>query len=351
MTVPLRIAAATLGALMLGAMLIAASGASPVAAYAALFGESFFDYWGISDTMVRASPLLLTGLAVIVPMRAGLFNIGGEGQLYLGALVGTMAALALPELPGIVAIPLILLAGAAGGAAWTLLPALLRVRLGLNEVIVTLLLNFVAIHLVSWAVSGPLEAEGAPYPYSEEVSEAVRLPILMGRTDAHAGFAIGVGCAVALYLWMRLTVPGFRLEIVGRNVRAARYAGIDTGREMVRAMLLGGALAGLAGAIEVIGFKYRLFHLFSGGVGYDGIVVAFLAALNPLAAPIAAWFMAALSTGAGTMERAVGVEASVVEVIQGLLVLFVAAALALRTRTAARPRRRPVRPPEREPAK
>lgn len=317
-------------ALVIGAVLIALSGADPIAAYRALFAEAFGNYWGISDTVVRASPMLLSGLAVIVPMRAGLFNIGGEGQIYVGALAATLSALAAPGLPPVLAIPAVLVAGAVGGGLWALIPAVLRAWRGINEVIVTLLLNFVAIHVVSWAVSGPMKADGAPYPYSEEISETVRLPILMARTDAHAGLLIGVACALMVWAWMRFTVGGFRMDLAGRNPRAAQYAGVDLRREIVAGMVVGGALAGVAGAIEVVGLKYRLFHLFSDGYGYDGIVVAFLAALNPLAAPIAAWFMAGLSTGAGTMQRAVGVEGSVIEVVQSLIVLFVAAALAMR---------------------
>ena len=147
-------------------------------------------------------------------------------------------------------------------------------------------MNFIAIHIVSYAVAGPLLAEGAPYPYSEEVSEAYRLPILMPQSDTHAGFVFGLGMTIILYFWLRFTPSGFQLDLVGRNARAAAYAGVDQKKTIIRAMLIGGSLAGMAGAIEVIGLKYRLFHLFSDGYGYDGIVVAFLAALNPIVAPL-----------------------------------------------------------------
>lgn len=328
---PFKVFGALAGALAVGAGLILLTGVSPVSAYLALFGESFFDYWGIANTLVKASPLLLAGLAVIVPLRAGLFNIGGEGQIYMGGLFAILIALSMPDMPGWAGIPAILVASMAGGAAWAAIPGILRAYKDVNEVIVTLLMNFIGIHVVSYAVSGPLLAEGAPYPYSEEVPEQVRLPFLLPQSDAHIGFGIGLVIAVALAFWLKFMPSGFRLDLVGRNPRAARYAGVNTKRQIVMAMVMGGALAGLAGGIEVIGLKYRLFHLFSGGYGYDGIVVAFLAALNPLLAPISALFLAGLSAGAGMMQRSVGVEASVVEAIQGLVVLFVAASLMSKT--------------------
>lgn len=322
-----RVAVALLLALTVGGFLILFDGHNPFAAYKVLFFESFLNYWGFSNTLVKASPMLLAGLAVIIPMRAGVFNIGGEGQIYIGGLFGTVFALSAPDLPAVLGVPLIFLAAAIGGALWAAIPAYLKAYRGTNEVIVTLLMNFVAIHIVSYAVAGPLLAEGAPYPYSNEVAEAYRLPIVMPRSDAHAGFVFGLSLALILYFWLRFTPSGFQLDLVGRNARAAAYAGVDQKKTIIRAMLIGGSLAGMAGAIEVIGLKYRLFHLFSDGYGYDGIVVAFLAALNPIVAPLTALFLAGLSAGAGTMQRAIGVDSSVIEVVEGLVVVFVAAAL------------------------
>ncbi len=323
----LRVFAAISLALAIGAILILFEGSNPIEAYRVLFTDSFFDYWGLSNTLVDASPMLLAGLAVILPLRAGLFNIGGEGQIYMGGLFGALVALALPDLPGLIGIPLILLCAAIGGGLWAAIPAYLRAYRDINEVIVTLLMNFIAIHVVSFAVAGPLLAEGAPYPYSEEVAPQYRLPILLERTDAHIGILIGATCAILLHYWLRSTPSGFKLDLVGRNRDAARYAGVNTKRQIMIAMIAGGMFAGIAGAIEVIGLKYRLFHLFSDGYGYQGIIVAFLATLNPLLAPISAFFLAGLSAGAGTMQRAVGVEGSIIEVIEGLVVLFVAAAI------------------------
>ena len=317
-------------ALLVGSILIAAVGVDPIAAYAALFGGAFLDYWGLASTLVKTSPILLAALAVVVPLRAGLFNIGGEGQIYLGALFATAAALYLPELPGPAHIGVCALAGMAGGALWALFPGYLKAYHGINEVIVTLLMNYIAINLVSYLVSGPMMEEGAPYPYSPEIGPHLFLPLLLPRSDAHIGAAIGLVTALGLFAAFRATSFGFALDTVGRSPGAARYAGIAVRRQMLMAMALGGALAGLAGTFEILGLKYRLFHLFSAGYGFDGIVVAFMAAANPILAPLAALFLGGLKAGAQIMQRAVGVESTVVDAIQGLVVIFVAAGLALR---------------------
>jgi general nucleoside transport system permease protein len=317
-------------ALLLGAGLIALSGASPWDAYRALLHGAFFDYWGLASTLVKASPILLAALAVALPLRAGLFNIGAEGQIYAGALLATVVALALPPLPAPLGMLLVMLAAMAGGALWAAVPGYLRAYRGINEVIVTLLLNFVAIQLVSWAVSGPLLAEGAPYPYSEEVAPALRLPMLLPQTDAHAGVLAGLGLALGLHLLLQRSALGHALDVVGRNPLAARYAGIAVERQLLGAMLGGGALAGLAGGLEVLGLKYRLFHLFSPGYGFDGIVVAFMSAAHMAWLPVAALLLSGLKAAANGMQRAVGVEGTVVDAIHGLIVICIAASHGLR---------------------
>lgn len=312
-------------ALAVGGLLMAVGGASPALAYQALFTTAFLDYWGFAATLVKTCPILLAALAVALPLRAGLFNIGAEGQIYAGALAATVAGLALPELPAGVGMVLVLAAAMAGGALWAALPGYLKAYRGVNEVIVTLLLNFVAIQMVSWAVSGPLLAQGAPYPYSEELAEPLRVPIVLAQTDAHAGVLMGVMAAVLLHLHLRYTAHGHALDLVGRNAQAAAYGGVAVRRQLLVAMMGGGALAGLAGGLEVLGLKYRLFHLFSPGYGFDGIVVAFMAAANMAWVPVAALLLGGLKAAAGGMQRAVGVQGTIVEAIQGLVVIFVAA--------------------------
>ncbi|WP_322418779.1 ABC transporter permease [Mesorhizobium huakuii] len=326
--VGLRVVMAVAVALGLGSILILATGADPVKAYAALVHEALFDYWGLSNTIVKTSPILLASLAVMVPLRAGVYNIGGEGQIYMGGLFGTLAALHLPALPSMIAISVALMCAMLGGALWAAIAGLLKAWRGINEVIVTLLMNYIAIHVVSFAVSGPMIASGAPYPYSDEIPEQYRLPLLMPQTDAHIGIIFGVVAAGVIAFIFARTATGLSLDIVGRSPRAARYAGLNVKTHIVASMASGGMLAGLAGGIEVLGLKYRLFHLFSPGYGFDGVVAAFIANANPAFAPLSALFLGALKSGASVMQRAAGVEGTVVDAIVGLVVILVAASLA-----------------------
>lgn len=321
---------AVLAALLCGSILFLIAGADPIQAYITLFGEAFFDYFGFGATLVKFSPIVLAGLAVALPLKAGLFNVGAEGQIYVGALFCTIAALFLPVLHPVIHLPICIAAGALGGALWAFIAGWLKAYRGINEVIVTLLLNYVGINLVSYAAGGPLMEEGAPYPYSPEVPAGLHLAYILPPTDAHAGAVVGLVVALCLALLMRHTTFGFAMSTVGNNPQAARYAGISVERQILYAMSFGGALAGLAGAFEILGVKYRLFHMFSAGYGFDGIVVAFIASANLALIPIAALFLAGLRAGAQLMQRAVGVDSTIVDAIQGLVVMFVAASLAVR---------------------
>ncbi|MCB2128707.1 MAG: ABC transporter permease [Rhodobacteraceae bacterium] len=321
---------AVLMALIVGSGLILLAGVSPLGAYGELFRGAFLDYWGLAGTLVKTSPILLAGLAVILPLRAGLLNIGAEGQIYMGALFSAAAALYLPQMPTFLALPICVLAGALGGGLWGMIPGYFKAYHGLNEVILTILMNFIAINLVSYVAGGPMMQAGAPYPYSEEIRPSLWLPIILPQTDAHAGVVIGVALAMIMYFVLRYSTTGFALDTIGRNVNAARYAGVPVRPYLVGVMFVAGALGGLAGAFEVLGVKYRLYHHFSPGFGFDGIVVAFLAALNPILAPLAAFFLSGLKAGALVMQRATGLESTVIEAIQGLVIIFVAASLGLK---------------------
>ncbi len=326
---------AVLAALLVGSWLIWLAGANPIFAYQALFGGAFLEYHGFASTLVKMSPILLAGLAVALPLRAGLFNVGAEGQIYLGGLFATWAALYLPAMPSPIHIFVCSIAGMVGGGLWGLIPGYLRAHYNINEVIVTLLMNYIAINLVSYFVSGPMLAENAPYPYSDEISPELWLPHIMPRTDAHIGVVIGLMLAVLLYIVFKRTPMGLSLSVVGNNPVAARYAGLPVKRYVVLSLMMGGAFAGLAGAYEVLGLKYRLFHLFSAGYGFDGLVVALIAAGNPLFVAVTSLFLAGLSSGANIMQRAAGVPVTVVEAIQGLVIIFVAASMAFRYETSA----------------
>jgi len=321
---------AVLAALVCGSVLFLSAGANPIEAYRTLFGEAFFDYFGVGSTLVKFSPIVLAGLAVTLPLRAGLFNVGAEGQIYIGALFCSVAALYVPVAVPFIHLLLCIAFGFVGGALWALIAGWLKAYRGINEVIVTLLLNYVGINIVSYAASGPMMEEGAPYPYSAEIPDYLHLPLIMPPTDAHAGAILGIVLAVALWWFLKYTRYGFAMTTVGSNAQAARYAGISVERQILVAMMMGGGLAGLAGALEVLGVKYRLFHLFSAGYGFDGIVVAFMASANPILVPVAAYFLSGLRAGAQLMQRAVGVDSTIVDAIQGLVVIFVAASLAIR---------------------
>lgn len=310
--------------LVVSAGLMVATGYDPLEAYGALFEGSLGSTFGLSVTLVRATPLLLTGLAVALAFRAGVFNIGGEGQLYAGAIAATAVALLLP-LPAAPLVLVAIVAGFVGGAAWALIPALLRATRGVSEVVVTLMFNFIAIHFTTYLVNveyGPLGDSEAAYPQSRAIGEAVRLPIIWPATSVHAGLVLGVVLALALAVVVRYTPFGFRLRTVGANPEAARYAGVSVNRTIVIVMLLSGGLAGLAGMGEVLGTKYALYANFSPGYGYDGIAVALLARLSPIAVIVFAAFFGAMRAGALDMEQTVGVSSSFVLVIEALAILF-----------------------------
>lgn len=309
-------------ALTLGALLIALAGGNPLVAYWAVLQGAFGDLFGFGTTLTKMAPILLAGLGVALAVRGGLFNIGAEGQIYLGGLGAACVGLYVPGLPALLHVPLALLASAAAGALWALLPAWLRVRRGVNEVITTLLMNYVAIHGVSYVVNGPLFEPGAPYPYSPPLLDTAHLPLIIPEADAHAGILLGLAAAVVLHVLLARTAAGYRLQAVGLNPQAAAYGGIPVARTMIGVMLASGALAGLAGAGEVMGLKYRLFDRFSPGYGFDAIAAAFLAGNQPLLVVPTALFFGALRSGGNLMQRAVGTPVAIVIVIQGLAIFF-----------------------------
>lgn len=324
-------AAAPVGALVLtllvAALSLRAAGHDPVRAASALIGGALGSRDAIlSVTLVRAVPFILTGLAVALAFRSGVWNIGAEGQLYVGALAATAVGLGATAVPGPLRLALLLGASALGGALWAAAPALLRVRRGVGEVITTLVLNFVAIDLVSWAVRGPLQEDRGVFPQSESLAPAARLAALWPGTRLHWGFVLALAL-VALAWWvLTRTVTGFKLRAVGSAPDAARVAGrISVEPITLGAFLASGALAGLAGGVEVAGVTYALYEGISPGHGYTAIAVALLAGLNPLAVVPAAMLFGALEGGAGAMQRVAGVPAPWVGGVEALVILSVLA--------------------------
>ena len=320
-------ASALVAAAVLAAVGLALAGYDPLAAARALVAGAFGSWERFASiTLVRATPLILTGLAVALAFRAGVWNIGAEGQLYAGAVAAVWVGIALPGAPAWLLLPAAMVASAAAGGLWTLVPVGLKFRAGTGEVITTILMNFVAIHTVAWLVHGPLQEARGVFPQTDPIALAARLPRL-GSGRLHAGFPVAVVLAGALWWLLRHSAWGFRVRAVGASTRAAAVSGrMRTGRVVLGAFVLSGMLAGLAGGVEVAGVTFALYENLSPGYGYTAIAVALLAGLNPLAVLLAAGFFGVLQAGAAAMQRDVGVPAVWVNAIEALVILAVVAA-------------------------
>jgi simple sugar transport system permease protein len=331
------IAALALGLLALAGGLHLA-GYDAVGALGALWQGAAGSWYALtSATLVRAVPLIVIGLGIALAFRGGALNIGAEGQFYAGAIAATWVGLHVVNRPAVIAVSSLLVAATLAGAAWVLIPVWLKLRFGVLEVISTLLLNFVAESLVSLMVQGPLQESQHIYPQSDPIAQAARLPIIPG-TRLHAGLALAlIGAAVLWYLFAR-TLWGFQLRAVGAGSRAAEVSGrIDARRMGAVALLLSGALAGLAGGIEVSGVSYALFQNLSPGYGFTAIAVALLARLHPAGVVATGILFGALEAGAGAMQRDAGVPAVAVYVVEAVVILVVLLAEAsLRRRTTTR---------------
>ncbi len=277
-------------------------------------------------TLVRATPLLITGLAVLLAFRAGIWNIGAEGQFYAGAIAATWVGTRWGLTSPIAAALLVTVAAGLAGAAWAAIPAWLRSGYGVLEVITTLMLNFIAEYLVGFLVQGPLQEAGRTYPQSDPIAGAARLAPLISGTRLTVAFPLGVLLAVAAWVYLMRTRPGFALRAAGANPVAARVSGrINVARVTAMALLASGALAGLAGAAEVCGVTFALYERLSPGYGYSAIAVALLARLNPLAVIPTALFFGFLEAGASALQRSAGIPSVTVYAVEGLVILVVVA--------------------------
>ncbi len=315
---------AALVSLALAAVPLLLAGADVARAFSLMWSGVFGSDFAVTETLTRATPLILTGLAVAVAFRARLWNIGAEAQLYLGALAAVTVGGGLIDAPPAAMVPLVLVAGAAAGAVGLLVPALLKTRFGVDEVVTTLLLNFVVLLFVPMMLEGPLkDPMGMGWPQSAPVIEAATLPPLVERMRLHAGLLIGLGAAVLLHLVVSRTVWGMRIRAVGANAAAARHAGIPVTRILIGVAILSGGLAALAGVCEVAGLKGYLTVDLSPGFGYTGIVVAMLARLSPLGVIASALFVAAVFVGADSMSRALGVSSYLADLVVATSLLTV----------------------------
>jgi general nucleoside transport system permease protein len=290
----------------------------------------------IVDALVHATPLIMAGLAVAIAFRAGIWNIGADGQLIAGATAAAWVGVAVPAQIGWLALPLAMLAGILAGGIWAAVAAWLRSRFGVLEVISTIMLNFIATYGVAYLVRGPLQEPTRVYPQTDSIAAGAQMPILVAGTRLHWGFIIALVLAVAAWWVMKFSAAGFRIRASGVNPFAARSAGlIDVPRVTTNAFIVSGAIAGIAGAIEVSGVTFALYENISPGYGYTAIAVALLAGLNPLGVIGTGILFGALETAAGTMQRNVGIPATTASVIEAAIILAVIAIAQLRERRTA----------------
>ena len=307
-------------AIVVGGAIFAALGVNPLTAYNTMLNGAFGSFFLFSEVVVRAIPLMLTGLAVALAATMLLWNIGCEGQLVWGGICAAGTGLYLaPHLPPLLVLPAVIIAGAAGGALWGLIPGVLKAYLAVNEILSSLLLNYVAIIFMEHLYFGPWRnPEGFGFPGTAQIAEAARIPHYFG-TRIHLGLVLAFVLAGLLYAALRATPWGYRVRAIGLNQRAARYAGFRIKRQVVGVMVFSGALAGLAGMGEVSGIHFRLQQGLAVGYGYDGIIVAWLARLNPLAAPLAALLLGALIVGGEQLQSILHLPASISMVLEAVM--------------------------------
>lgn len=319
---------ALVAALLAGAVLILVAGADPLKAYGVMFSGPVSSEFGITETLVRATPLLLVGLGIVISFRAGILNIGGEGQILMGAVAASAVALYFSHWPAALLFPVVFLIGCVAGGIWGGIAGWLKARLAVNEILSTVMLNSIALQLYTYLIRGPLIdpqelAYGTGVPQTAMVPQHIWLPRLIPGTRLHVGFILAIILAAIVYIFLWRTTIGYRMRAVGAGPEASRYGGIKVEFYLVLAMALSGALAGLAGTVEVLGVHHRSLESLSAGYGFSGIVAALFGRLHPLGAIPASILMGALILGADMMQRSVRVPAAIVMAIQGLVILFV----------------------------
>ena len=323
---------AALAALLVGAVMLLILKVNPITAYGALLQGAFGSTNAIAETLVKATPLLLIGLGICIAYRANVINIGGEGQMIVGALLATWVGLNFKGLPGWVMIIFAMLAGSLCGSLWGGLPGALKAYFNVNEILSTVMMNAIAVQLMNFFLTGPMidpsQAKiASQIPQTARLEEIYRLPRL-APTRLHLGALIAVILAFLVYILLWRTTLGYRIRAVGQNAFASRYAGIKVKRYIVLAMLLSGALSGLAGAVQVYGVNYRMITDgsatgFTGSAGFNGIVAALFGQLHPILTIPASILFGALSVGANTMQRTVQIPSALIMALNGLVVVFV----------------------------
>ncbi|NQU66160.1 MAG: ABC transporter permease [SAR324 cluster bacterium] len=321
-------------ALLIGALMLVLLGANPITGYLTMLKAAFGSMEGIANTSVKSIPLLLVGVGICIAFRANVINIGGEGQMVVGALMAAAVALSLPNTPSPILIPLVLVLGAIGGAIWGGIAGALKAYFNVSEILSTIMLNIVAVQLMNFLLRGPLidpeEIErGTRIPQTARLPHASDLPILIDGLRMHLGFIIALLVAIGAYFLLWRTSLGFRLRSVGHSRDAARYAGISVSKNIMGALALSGAMSGIAGAILVFGsVSHRMVTDgsstgFTGSAGFNGIVVALLAGLHPIWSIPSALLFGGMLVGANALQRAAQVPSALIIALNGLIVIFV----------------------------
>ena len=305
------------------AFIMVIEGINPIVAYASLLQGAFGGFYEIGETMAKAAPIMLTGLAATIAFKCRVWNIGGEGQLYVGAIAATWIGLSI-YLHSAVEIPLIFIVSFLAGALYGLIPGLLKAYFKVNEIVLTLMLNYIAILFVSFLVEGPWR-DPSGITYSPPIAETAYLPVLIPRTRLHLGVVIAILCAIVLHVILHRTIFGYEVTIVGANPEAARCKGINIPKTIVLTMLISGGLAGLAGMGEVCGIQHRLMGGLSPGYGFFGVIAALLGKLEPLGVLFSSILLGAIFVGADAMQRAAGVSVTIVYMLESFILLFLIA--------------------------
>jgi len=320
--VPQLLAIAT--AFLVGALVLIATGYSPIDVYSAMIMGAFGDVYGVGQTLTQATPIIFTALAFLFSYKSGLFNIGAEGQLIMGGFAAAIVGISFSGLPAPLHILLALFAGALAGGLWGFLPAFLKVRFGAHEVITTMMFSYIATYLTSYLVNYPFKAPGW-VAQTVPIADSAQLPRILQPTQLSASILVAVTLAGAVYYILQKTTLGYEVRASGLNPSAAENGGINVKKTIVLAFILSGALAGIGGAGEILGVHNRFIQGFSPGYGFDGLAVALVGGLNPVGVLLAAILFGALRSGSMLMTRVTHVPLDIVVIIQALVILFVAA--------------------------
>ncbi len=318
-----KVIIAIVAALIISGIFILFIGVNPFYAFEMLFIGVFGRLFGFGEMLAKATPLLLVGLGVAIAFKGGLTNLGGDGQFLVGAVLATMVGTEIVGLPVPIHMILIVIAGALGGAIWGGIAGFLKAKLNTNEVIMTIMMNYIAIYLFSFLIDNPLRDPSGVLPQSKSIPAVLQIPKLLTGTRANIGILFAIVAVILVYYFINKTVFGYKIRAIGISPKASVYAGINSFRQTVLIMMLSGAFAGVAGMVQVYAIHFRLLDGIAGGVGFSAIVVALLGRLNPFGILLASLFIGGLLAGANSMQATTGVPASIVGIIQAIVILFI----------------------------